>query len=61
MVRHQVVQLKTPAALRSCKDQPVARVTDDRDFALFVQDTIEAGADCRDKMSRRNALEDNSQ
>lgn len=56
----EVITLKAPPELRACKPQPPvpASKATDRDIALFIQGTVEAGADCRDKVARRNSIED---
>lgn len=60
LVKTELVTIKAPAALRECKAAPVvpdANATD-QDVAVFIQDLVEAGYDCRDKLGRRNQLED---
>lgn len=63
LVQTKVVRIETPLALRYCKDQPSVPIekASDRDLASFIQDTMEAGDDCRDKMHRRNQIEDAGQ
>lgn len=49
----------TPPELRSCKAEPQAGAfKNDNQFAGYVLDLRDAGADCRDKLSRRNQVED---
>ena len=60
LARTEVVTVRTPAALRECKPAPAAPavVDGDQEVAMFIQDLSDAGADCREKIARRNALED---
>jgi hypothetical protein len=49
----------TPPELRACKAEPSLRsFKNDNQFAGYVLDLRDAGADCRDKLSRRNQVED---
>jgi hypothetical protein len=48
----------TPTELRSCKPEPSLTLKNDNQFAGYVLDLRDAGADCRDKLSRRNQVED---
>lgn len=51
--------LTTPHELRQCKAEPqVPQFTDDGEFAGYVLDLRDAGQDCRDKLERRNQIED---
>lgn len=51
-------KLATPTELRSCKPEPQVNVTSDQELAGYVLDLREAGQDCRDKLGRRNTVED---
>lgn len=49
----------TPPELRECKQEPtVPQLNQDSDFAGYVLDLRDAGQDCREKLNRRNEVED---
>ena len=49
----------TPHELRECKQEPaVPSLKQDSDFAGYVLDLRDAGQDCREKLKRRNDVED---
>jgi hypothetical protein len=53
-------KLATPADLRECEPEPAAveAVKTDGELAGYILDLKDAGQDCRDKVHKRNQIED---
>jgi hypothetical protein len=49
----------TPAELQTCKVEPAVpqTFTQDSQLGYYILDMRDAGQDCRDKMARRNQVE----
>jgi hypothetical protein len=53
--------LPTPAELRACSDEPkLGSIKTDDQLADYVLDLKDAGADCRERLKKRNEVEDAS-